>query len=883
MTDFKTTHFKWTFRDYQQAILDNAAKHLKDKKIHIVAAPGSGKTILGLELIRRLNAPALVMSPSVTIRQQWGERFVESFLPNQANPDDYISYNLFAPSLITSITYQALHAAFTKKELLSDSDEDELEAEASQDFSQFDLMQTIKNAGITTICLDEAHHLKSEWQRALEKFIALLGDQVTVISLTATPPYDSTPAEWERYSALCGDIDEEIFVPQLVMQKTLCPHQDYLYFNYPTAEETTAITTYQQKAAACTHQILQSDLLMRALQASGITAPTPQAEERLYDNLQGFASLICTISHSGSFVPQSQCDKVYEGRKAPQFTLQQAETAFQFIIDSPEIFTEALSSELKTLLSKEALLEKRKVRLVSTDKLTRMLTSSMGKLQSIQAIVSSEFENLGSNLRMLILTDYIKKDMKKIIGSTEEIHAMGTVPVFEALRRSCHPNAGLAVLSGGLVILPNEAIPPTLELADREGITYTVKPFENTHHSEVVFSGSNKNKVSLITKAFQLGYIQVLIGTKSLLGEGWDSPNINSLILASFVGSFMLSNQMRGRAIRMDKNNPEKKSNIWHLVTVDPTAPASSADVPGTDFETMKRRFSCFQAPAYHTPSIESGMDRIDILQPPYNTQKYSEINQQMLALAADRQQMASLWSGSIKPGSAAEILQVNEVPTEVHPKQASFSNKLKVILWAVVIVLALILSIVSGWLLGFLGVFIALIAAIPFFISLSRYLKTSTPEKSITLLARSILIALKQTGDIESRSARVSVKTSPRSGRLDCSLEKATVREKNLFATALSEMLSPIDDPRYVIIANKNPGSPGSRAYAQSFACPSILGAKKETAELLANLLKQLGCRFEVVFTRNEAGRKELYRCRKHSYINANGKLVTSKKKVRS
>ncbi|MBR6683254.1 MAG: DEAD/DEAH box helicase family protein [Firmicutes bacterium] len=256
MTDFRTTHFKWTFRDYQQAILDNAAKHLKDKKIHIVAAPGSGKTILGLELIRRLNAPALVMSPSVTIRQQWGERFVESFLPNQANPDDYISYNLFAPSLITSITYQALHAAFTKKELLSDSDEDELEAEASQDFSQFDLMQTIKNAGITTICLDEAHHLKSEWQRALEKFIALLGDQVTVISLTATPPYDSTPAEWERYSALCGDIDEEIFVPQLVIQKTLCPHQDYLYFNYPTAEETTAITTYQQKTAACTHQIL---------------------------------------------------------------------------------------------------------------------------------------------------------------------------------------------------------------------------------------------------------------------------------------------------------------------------------------------------------------------------------------------------------------------------------------------------------------------------------------------------------------------------------------------------------------------------------------------------------------------------------------------------
>mgnify|MGYP003558488210 CR=1 FL=1 len=73
------------FRSYQQTVLDNADKHLKDGKIHIVAAPGSGKTILGLELIKRLNAPALILSPSVTIRQQWGERFCEAFLPENEN------------------------------------------------------------------------------------------------------------------------------------------------------------------------------------------------------------------------------------------------------------------------------------------------------------------------------------------------------------------------------------------------------------------------------------------------------------------------------------------------------------------------------------------------------------------------------------------------------------------------------------------------------------------------------------------------------------------------------------------------------------------------------------------------------------------------------
>ena len=76
MKTFDGITFRGTFRDYQQGVLDNIDKHIQDKKVHIVAAPGSGKTILGLELIRRLQSPALILSPSVTIRQQWGQRFL---------------------------------------------------------------------------------------------------------------------------------------------------------------------------------------------------------------------------------------------------------------------------------------------------------------------------------------------------------------------------------------------------------------------------------------------------------------------------------------------------------------------------------------------------------------------------------------------------------------------------------------------------------------------------------------------------------------------------------------------------------------------------------------------------------------------------------------
>lgn len=103
------------------------------------------------------------------------------------------------------------------------------------------MFKLIKENGIKTICLDESHHLQNEWQKALEKFIKALDKDTTIISLTATPPYDAKTTEWQRYISVCGEIDEEIFVPELVKQGTLCPHQDYVLFNYPTEEEITEV------------------------------------------------------------------------------------------------------------------------------------------------------------------------------------------------------------------------------------------------------------------------------------------------------------------------------------------------------------------------------------------------------------------------------------------------------------------------------------------------------------------------------------------------------------------------------------------------------------------------------------------------------------------
>ena len=187
--------FKGTWRKYQARVLENAGRYLSDGKIHIVAAPGSGKTTLGIELIGRLGAPALVLTPSITIREQWIDRIASGFLCEGLKPEDYLSQDLKDPRAITVVTYQALHSAMNRYSgLLKEGEESDEEIKGENvDYSQFDLIQTMKENHIGTLCLDECHHLRSEWWKALEEFKGRLGE-VKLIALTATPPYDSTPA-----------------------------------------------------------------------------------------------------------------------------------------------------------------------------------------------------------------------------------------------------------------------------------------------------------------------------------------------------------------------------------------------------------------------------------------------------------------------------------------------------------------------------------------------------------------------------------------------------------------------------------------------------------------------------------------------------------------
>ena len=856
MQGFKRVHFKGTFRDYQQRVLDRADGYLRDGKLHIVAAPGSGKTVLGLELIRKIGKPCLILSPTTAIREQWRARFCSLFADDEQAADALFSCDLHDVRLITSVTYQALYTAMERTEGGED------------DCSDIDLMQLIGAHEIGTICLDEAHHLRNEWQRALEKFMQQLDGRVTVLSLTATPPYDAEGGEWERYIAVCGEIDEEIFVPELVAQGTLCPHQDYVYFNYPTKTELAALEDYRAHAAAALNQIAALPFV-RELCARLQEKPDYDA---IFSAPQEYTALFCWFRSCGLEVGRPIERQLAGRRGLPRFQVGHAEQAIGFLINGA-LLSEEQKKQIEDIVKSHGVYERRQVQLRLSEKLRRTLVSSVGKLDSIRRIVQCERDAMGGELRLLILTDYIKKETLDGVASRGSFSSVNVVSIFETLRRA-DDTQEIGVLSGSLIILPEK-----VKLHAR----HTRQHIPGTRYCVVDVAGSLHTAVAAVGELFERGEIRVLIGTKSLLGEGWDSPCINALILASFVGSFVLSNQMRGRAIRIDPTHPQKVANIWHLITVEPPYAVKERAMQrlaeqirqddsrliSCDYEILKRRFDTFMGPNDRTGAIESGIGRLTAIAPPYDSEGIARIDAEMLERASHREKLRAQWQNAVR-GGVVEVTAQSVVPTEKRVPVFTFWNVTLFLLLAAVqadLVRLIIMTAMrfSAWTAVAVAVGEGIVCYLLY--RLIRYvLLNRTPARSIKTLGIAIYEALCECSLI-APSARVECRQDKQLSYVSLYLRNASVHDQNVFNRAMAEFLSPIDNPRYLLIRRNVLGKP---SYRFSFACPSVIGKKKEYAEVLAKKLKKVG-RFELVFTRREDGRRLILTCRKKSYINVN------------
>ncbi|WP_436795510.1 DEAD/DEAH box helicase family protein [Actinospongicola halichondriae] len=260
--------FDW--RPSQRHLLDLATR-VADERWHLCAPPGAGKTLIGLELARRLDRPTLVLSPTSAIREQWRE----SIRLFGGDPETFTTDDPDVDAPLLSITYQLignpgqataeLHDAARRlwcSELEADFGVDGAEARvaaveaadprrAAKDLRRHvrvlrralatgddlgipveqllgpaahDVVDRLAVRGIGCVVLDECHHLLDWWALVVAALVERIDP--AVVGLTATLPEPDGAREAENYTRVLGPVDAELHLAALVAEGSVAPWRD---------------------------------------------------------------------------------------------------------------------------------------------------------------------------------------------------------------------------------------------------------------------------------------------------------------------------------------------------------------------------------------------------------------------------------------------------------------------------------------------------------------------------------------------------------------------------------------------------------------------------------------------------------------------------------
>lgn len=544
---------------------------------------------------------------------------------------------------------------------------------------------------------------------------------------------------------------------------------------------------------------------------------------------------------------------------------------------------------LQGRLNRAGLIEGKRVRLSHTRSVFRMLASSLGKMESICTIAAHEHGALGEGVRMVILSDHIRAgELPRRASDPFEPVKLGVIPIFETLRRAGICEDHLAVLTGSLVIIPAMVEGSLGAVCDKlclERETVRTKPMTACPGHIELGCAHSADATRLVTALFQRGDIRILVGTQSLLGQGWDAPALNSLVLASNTASFVLSNQMRGRAIRIDPKNEMKVSNIWHLATVEPGAESLPKAIATslnwgalndggaglTDIGTVARRFRAFECIS-NGPSelIESGLGRLNLnLGLSVDAQ-----NTHSFALAKDRNQTRAKWTTSLGKGEARSRVRETAAPNYA-PRALSMKDTLHALTWtasgsAGMAFAEQVYSASSFETLGLLALGaagVATLASLPSLFKAARlWWRNRTLEGSLGEVGQTILDCLfhfDHIGGDDYENAEFEIFSSM-DGRKDVIVIGVSRAAERQIMMAIAEVLGPVQNPRYVLVRRSWLGSIAREDY---HTVPTSLGARKDMAEMFAKLWNKKVGSSKLVFTRSAEGRRLLLRARMRSF----------------
>lgn len=878
---FTQLSFRYPWRPYQQRVLDAIHCHLADKRLHIVAAPGAGKTSLGLEVFRLLQQNTLVMSPTRVIRDQWLLRLSDFSTQHSPFPPRWVSTDIRAPGVLTSVTYQALHwqLAGSVSEDSSGSDSEaeaaEIEPQALDNTEVECLISVLQQHHIGVVILDEAHHLTNEWWRVLDALCSEMPELV-LVSLTATPPYDAQSHNWQRYEQLCGPVDEEISVPELVKAGTLCPHQDYIWTEAISQSEQQQFAAHDDNVVAlCDSLFVQEEFNQLLLQHkwlnSTITArdilPAPELAVALLAFLAARQQhLPIGLLHILDFQPR---DIPPLNRTNWQILLNAVLFSDDFAAEKPQ---QLYIAQLKRQLTASQLLQNRQLLLSSNPQLSRALALNPVKIKACVHIHQLEYQLRKDSLRQVILTDYIR-DEELSTGVESGAASLGAWPVFNALRQAEDTTSAIGLLTGRLSLLPTALATELTDELSRMKLSVSTFPAAPAYSK---LNGPLNQQTSLFTQLLNKGQVQLLVGTRALLGEGWDAPVVNSLILASAVGSFMLTNQMRGRAIRLDKASADKTSSIWHLLAVD-----TRSFYGLQDLHDLARRFDTFVGLSERQTTIESGFARLNATE----LEKLVSSNRQADLIRASNHNMRSRlqqlpmlqqrWQKALTLDHQAQVAP--GVSSEKMPAIRWYhtSNTFKYLLAQLTLLLSLgsviAASIARAGLSAMLLAFaLCLVGGMLYLLpttvrSIKIMLRHLPIDGSLKQIGMALTEALCQAGHISTPFRRLNVHTTElENGNVFLALQGSSFYESSLFADCLHEILGPIDNPRYLVI---RAGNFLGMARDDYHAVPVRLAVTKEQAAIFYRCWSKYVGPGDLIYCRSDSGREQLLKARMQAF----------------
>ncbi|MEM7002444.1 MAG: type III restriction endonuclease subunit R, partial [Pseudomonadota bacterium] len=721
-------------------------------------------------------------------------------------------------------------------------------------------------------------------------------DEMTLVSLTATPPYDASSAEWQRYAELCGEIDEEISVPELVKAGTLCPHQDFVWTVVPAESERQIVREHAQRVNAAIDALQADQTLLSAVQDHAWLRPQSATEEAVFSRPELAFTLLTYIQAQGLELPRHLLSMLgLSVADLPQMDNRVWQQLLDAYLYQPLGWSEderyiEHRKNLNQWLRQQQLLNKRELQLAEGRLMKRHMTQSMAKVHACVDIYHTERKTRGTSLRQVILTDYIR-----YAPGTAAETSLGAWPVFKALATRIPPaeQRECGLLTGRMIILHSSLV----AAADLQQVSTPLPELEDFCQLKLTTSEA----VTRLTQLLMQGRLKVLVGTRALLGEGWDAPCINSLILASSVGSYMLTNQMRGRAIRIDREQPNKVASIWHVVAIvlDRHLLSVFRDSPIfwpglADFSELDKRFSTFVGLHQQEPRIENNLLRLQL---PYiervtdpttgrsdllafkhshfiNASRLEKSNQTMIQRLQQGQQLQSRWQHAIGNTSHGQI-----VPTvsQHQPPTARMFHMRTTMAYVTGSTFCLLLTVLSYLNLNlrffsvlFLGVFIwSLPKMIRAAILYYRHLPVDGTVHQIGIAVRDTLCA---TGAIEGTPKRLRVHTESHHRTVLAHLSSGTFHDKSIFVECLEEVLGPVDNPRYLLIRQAKRFGRQRHDY---HAVPARFGARKADAELFLKAWQKHVGEAELIYTRTTENRKLLMHARSRAFANAAERFI--------